>query len=149
MGALCLLSLLWFAAPAGKLHPRPPLSCLLAFSATPAQLPAMPNSPSLLCINLCSSHGRPYNKIKNWDYVSLVEAMHNGEGALYAVRVSKVAAWFAATCLSAAAAPLAAECLAPARLGATSGSHSDANLVMRMSSMGEDPPAGAYGSRAG
>lgn len=32
---------------------------------------------------------RPYNKIKNWDYVKLIEAMYNGEGELYAVRVSK------------------------------------------------------------
>ncbi|KAI7842956.1 hypothetical protein COHA_003462 [Chlorella ohadii] len=32
-------------------------------------------------------HDGPYNKIKNWDYVKLVQAMHNEEGALYAVRV--------------------------------------------------------------
>ncbi|PRW44348.1 pyruvate decarboxylase 4 [Chlorella sorokiniana] len=40
-------------------------------------------NPIIVLIN----NGGPYNKIKNWDYVKLVQAMHNEEGALYAVRV--------------------------------------------------------------
>jgi hypothetical protein len=32
-------------------------------------------------------HDGPYNKIKNWDYVRLIEAMQNGEGPLFATRV--------------------------------------------------------------
>jgi hypothetical protein len=33
-------------------------------------------------------HDGPYNRIKNWDYVGLARALHNGEGRLFATRVS-------------------------------------------------------------
>ncbi len=33
-------------------------------------------------------HDGPYNVIKNWDYLKLVEALQNGEGDLYTCRVS-------------------------------------------------------------
>ncbi|KAK9830951.1 hypothetical protein WJX81_001721 [Elliptochloris bilobata] len=31
-------------------------------------------------------HDGPYNVIKNWDYVGLVKALHNGEGKLFAIQ---------------------------------------------------------------
>ncbi len=33
-------------------------------------------------------HDGPYNVIKNWDYVGLIQAMQNGQGKLFATRVS-------------------------------------------------------------
>ena len=62
----------------------------LAWPALPG-LPARPKCTSALPksgIPPGTPLNRPYNKIKNWDYVKLVQAMHNEEGALYAVRVS-------------------------------------------------------------
>ncbi len=32
-------------------------------------------------------HDGPYNRIKNWDYVGLARALHNGKGRLFATRV--------------------------------------------------------------
>lgn len=32
-------------------------------------------------------HDGPYNVIKNWSYIGLVEAFHNGEGKIWTTRV--------------------------------------------------------------
>lgn len=33
-------------------------------------------------------HDGPYNVIKNWDYIGLVNAIHNGEGKCWTAKVS-------------------------------------------------------------
>lgn len=35
-------------------------------------------------------HDGPYNVIKNWNYTGLVDAIHNGEGKCWTVKVSNI-----------------------------------------------------------